>query len=55
MIESIEEEIIDIRITGDTYLRSIIEEIGAKNSLELVNDWAIFLKIDNQLIYAPPD
>ena len=34
---------------------SIIEEVGAKNSLELVYDWGLFLDVDGVLLQIPPD
>ena len=55
VIVSHEEELIEIRMTEDTYVRSIIEEVGAKNSLELVYDWGLFLDVDGVLLQIPPD
>ena len=54
-ILSSEEEFIDIKLREDRYIRSIIEEIGAKNSIEVVYDWGLFLIVDNQMVQMPPD
>lgn len=54
-ILSSEEEFIDIRLREDRYIRSIVEEIGAKNSIDVIYDWALFLQVEGGTIRMPPD